>query len=170
VRKPFDLFAGFFFFLVGVVFIVESNKISDSAYGSVVGPDLFPKGLGFVLVILSIRLLYETMRTSMSTQPKRWDQIEESKSGETSHPSDDHPSYDYKRFLLLLGTMALYILTLEKIGYPLSTFLFLLLSIQIMRRGNLLKTTIFSALFSFGIYYVYVYVLKGTLPGWPSFS
>jgi len=100
MKKYFDLFAGFFFFLVGVAFIVESSKISDSAYGSVVGPDLFPKGLGFVLVILSIRLLYETIRTSMSTKPKSLDQIENS-SRATLPPSDEHPSYESGFFFYL---------------------------------------------------------------------
>lgn len=62
MNKKFDTVAGIAFLLIGILFLVESQKISDSAYGSTVGPKIFPMGLGIILSALSIRLLYETFK------------------------------------------------------------------------------------------------------------
>ena len=64
VSKTFDRYAGIIFFIIGALFILESRKISASSYGSNVGPDIFPIGLGIVLILLSIRLLFETFKYS----------------------------------------------------------------------------------------------------------
>jgi hypothetical protein len=59
VNKVFDKYTSIAFFLIGIAFVWESQKISESSYGSNVGPDIFPMGLGIVLILLSIRLFYE---------------------------------------------------------------------------------------------------------------
>ena len=48
--------------MLGILIIVESQKISASAYGSEIGPSTFPFGLGIALIILSILLFFETVR------------------------------------------------------------------------------------------------------------
>ncbi len=58
MSKTFDRFAGIAFLLIGLLFVLESRKISKSSYGSEVGPDIFPIGLGILLILLSARLIY----------------------------------------------------------------------------------------------------------------
>ena len=56
----FDRIASVLFLAIGVLFIIGSQQLGSSSYGSAVGPDIFPLILGSLLVLLSIRLFYET--------------------------------------------------------------------------------------------------------------
>jgi putative tricarboxylic transport membrane protein len=145
--KIFDRYAGIIFLLIGAAFVFESRKISSSAYGSNVGPDIFPIGLGIFLILLSMRLIYETTKY-------------------VDKESNDHKS-DYKRFFLILGAAIIYVLLLKPIGYVISTFVFLLFTFQVMERGGWLKAILIAFAFSFGVYYLFVQVLQGSLPGFP---
>lgn len=147
MRKTFDSYASIVFFIIGLLFIVESRRISESAYGSNVGPDIFPMGLGAILVLLSIRLFYEAIKSKPHTE-------------ECERP-------DYKKFVIILGAALGYVLVLETIGYVISTFVFLFISFQVIQRGKWLHSVIISAGFSIIVYYVFVKLLQGTLPGFP---
>lgn len=149
MNKKFDRIAGIAFLLIGILFLVESQKIADSAYGSSVGPKIFPMWLGIVLMALSIRLIYETFKYKTEESEKE--------------------KLQYKKFFIIFGSAALYAFFLEKIGYAVSTFLFLLIAFQTMERGKVVYSVIISAAFSFGVYYLFSEVLGGSLPGFPLF-
>lgn len=148
MSKVFDRYAAVVFLTIGLLFMVESKRITQSAYGSNVGPDVFPFYLGLILILLSLRLFYETFRYTTTKKNKE--------------------SLDYKKFGAILGMAILYAYFLEDIGYVISTFIFLLIGFQMMKRGKLTSSLIISAAFSFGIYYLFVEVLNGSLPGFPS--
>jgi putative tricarboxylic transport membrane protein len=143
----FDRIAAIMFLTVGVLFIIGSTHLSSSSYGSKVGPNIFPFLLGGILAILSIRLFYETF------QSKRQEGNKE--------------RLQYKPFLIIFVATLLYILTLETVGYIITTFAFLFVCFQTMERTKITTSLIVSACFSGAVYYLYVHVLKGTLPGWP---
>jgi putative tricarboxylic transport membrane protein len=143
----FDRIASILFLATGVLFIVGSRQLASSSYGSSVGPDIFPSLLGIILVLLSIRLFYETMVTK------------------TQHSSKE--KLQYKPFLIIFSATLVYILTLETIGYVITTFLFLFVCFQTMERSKVMTSLIISSCFSGLVYFMYVEVLKGTLPGWP---
>jgi putative tricarboxylic transport membrane protein len=148
MSKTFDRYSSLIFLVVGLAFILESRKISDSAYGSNVGPDIFPLGLGILLILLSLRLFYETFHY-------------QAKEG-------DRRVLDNKSFLIILLSAILYGLFLETVGYVITTFLFLIIGFQVMERGGWWKTLLIAGCFSFGVYYLFVEVLNGTLPGFPA--
>lgn len=143
----FDRIASILFLATGVLFIIGSRQLASSSYGSSVGPDIFPSLLGIILVLLSIRLFYETMVTK------------------TQHSSKE--KLQYKPFLIIFTATLVYILTLETIGYVITTFLFLFVCFQTMERSKVMTSLIISSCFSGLVYFMYVEVLKGTLPGWP---
>ncbi|QIZ07992.1 tripartite tricarboxylate transporter TctB family protein [Priestia megaterium] len=143
----FDRIAAIVFLAVGVLFIIGSRSIASSSYGSVVGPDIFPFILGVLLTILSIRLFYETFNGK--TQEKKKEKLQ------------------YKPFLIILAATLIYILTLESVGYVISTFLFLFVCFQTMERAKWLTSLIIAGCFSGLVYFIFVEILKGTLPGWP---
>jgi putative tricarboxylic transport membrane protein len=147
LNKTFDRSLSLVIIAVCSVFIFESTKMLKGSFGSTIGPGLLPMILAIVLVILSLINFYQTFRVKNS--------------GETSE------KLQYKRFLILLGTSILYCLLLEPIGYVISTFLFLTLAFQVMEKGKIIYSLIFSAVISIGVYFVYVDVMKGTLPGLP---
>ncbi|WP_091740302.1 tripartite tricarboxylate transporter TctB family protein [Marininema mesophilum] len=149
MNRTFDRWASIVFVLVGIFFIVASKSLSTTAYGSGVGPDVFPFGLGILLVLLSIRLFYETFRYQANEQEK--------------------VTLDWKRFLIVIVAVLFYASSLEWLGYILSTFIFLVITFQTMERGKWISTILVSGFFSGGVYYLYVNVLKGVLPSFPLF-
>ncbi len=149
MSKSFDRYASIAFLLVGLVVVVESQKISDSAYGSAVGPKIFPMWLGVILLILSLRLLYETFKYKSGAVTKE--------------------KFQYTKFAIILTGAVLYAFTLEKLGYVISTFGFLLIAFQTMERGRILRSIVIALVFSVGIYYLFSEFLGGSLPGFPSF-
>lgn len=153
MNRIFDRYSSICFALVGALFVVESRNISTSAYGSEVGPNMFPLGLGLILILLSLRLFWESsQKTAGYGAPENAAKLQ------------------YKRFIIMLTATFLYVFLLEPIGYILTTFLFLFVTFQVMGSKSYLKTILVSLCFSVGVYYVYVGLLKGTLPGFPVWS
>jgi putative tricarboxylic transport membrane protein len=148
MNKTFDRYASLVFLALGIAFAAGSMSISTSTYGSNVGPNIFPMGLGVILVLLSLRLFYETFQYKQERQEGK--------------------KLDYKRFCVILFACVLYALFLEEVGYVISTFLFLLIGFQTMEKGKWLNSLLVSAAFSVGVYVLYVEVLEGTLPGFPA--
>jgi putative tricarboxylic transport membrane protein len=148
LNKTFDRYAGIVFLAVGALFMIESRRISSSAYGSNVGPNIFPFMLGLFLVLLSIRLIYETFRYKQAEQSKE--------------------KLDYKRFGIIFGAALLYAFFIEDVGYVISTFLFLLIGFQTMNRERIWSSLLIAGAFSYGVYYLFVDVMDGTLPGFPA--
>ncbi|MEH7386243.1 tripartite tricarboxylate transporter TctB family protein, partial [Bacillus sp. JJ1521] len=125
MNKAFDRYLSIAFIAVGVLFIFEGQRINSSSLGSSIGPGVLPSALGVVLILLSVRLIYETFRKKYPEQKK-----------EKLH---------YKRFLIILVSTTLYALLLEPLGYVISTFLFLLVGFQVMQKGKILNTIIIAA-------------------------
>lgn len=149
MSKTFDRFAGIIFLLIGLLFVIESQRISESSYGSEVGPDIFPIGLGSILILLSARLLYETFRYEAVIK--------------------NEESIKYKKFFIIFISAVLYAALLEPLGYVITTFLFLVIAFQTMERGKWLQTLVIAGSFSFGVYYLFAEFLGGSLPGFPGF-
>lgn len=150
MNKTFDRYSSVAFALIGAFFVVESRNISTSAYGSEVGPNMFPLGLGILLIVLSLRLFWESSKKAAKAE------------------SESTVSMQYGRFAIMLVATLLFVLLLEPIGYVITTFLFLLVGFQTMGSKSILASTLVALCFSAGVYYVYVHILKGTLPGFPA--
>jgi len=149
MSKTFDRFAGIAFLLIGLLFVFESQRISESSYGSAVGPDIFPIGLGAILILLSLRLLYETFRYQAG--------------------AGDGETVLYKKFTIIFVSALLYAVLLEPLGYVITTFAFLLIAFQTMERGKWIQSILIASVFSFGVYYFFAEFLGGSLPGFPVF-
>jgi putative tricarboxylic transport membrane protein len=136
MNKTFDRYASILFLMIGAAFMLESFRIAKSAYGSNVGPNVFPFLLGLMLVLLSIKLLLETLKYNAGHLSKK--------------------KLQYKKFLIILAAAILYAMLLEPLGYVVTTFLFLIIGFQTMEKGNLLRTVFIAGAFSFGVYYMYM--------------
>ncbi|TMV48315.1 tripartite tricarboxylate transporter TctB family protein [Paenibacillus mesophilus] len=148
MNKTFDRYAGIVFFAIGTAFVIGSRTISTSAYGSNVGANIFPMILGSFLALMSLRLVYESFRRQQAERKK--------------------VKLDYARFGIIFAAAVLYAYFLEDVGFVISTFLFLLIGFQTMQRGKIWISLLIAAAFSFGVYYLYVDVLDGSLPGFPA--
>lgn len=153
MNLKFDRIASLVFFVIGVLVVVEAQKISTSAYGSSVGPSVFPIGLGILLIFLSVLLLVETIRNK-----KAYAIVGE---------KEDVTTPNYKRFIIIFLTALGYVLLLDVLGYLITTFVFLVIGFQTLERGKILISVIVAAAFSGVIYFGFVNVLGGSLPGLP---
>jgi putative tricarboxylic transport membrane protein len=150
MSKTFDRYTSITFLLIGLLFVVESTKIANSAYGSSVGPKIFPLWLGIILILLSLRLLYETFKYK-------------------TEAAASTEKLQYKKFLIIFISAVLYAFLLEIIGYVIATFAFLLIAFQTMERGRIVQSIIIATVFSVGVYYFFAEILGGSLPGFPQF-
>ncbi len=148
LSKTFDRYASLVFLALGVFIIFYSKNFSQSSYGSVVGPNAVPQVLGFLFILLSALNLYGTFRAKAEVEKEK-------------------VKLEYKRFLILLVDLIAYCLLIEPIGYVISTFLFLLVGFQAMEKGKYLPTLLLAALIPIVVYYGYVELMKGSLPGLP---
>ena len=152
MNKTFDTIAGCVFLVVGAFFAVGSLGISRSSYGSTVGPNVFPFGLGVTLILLALIVIWQARRYPDKAKEKR--------------------APDFRRFGLLFLTTIVYVFVFESLGYVISTFLYLIFVFQVMERKRLFVSVGIAAFFSGFVYYVYVGVFQGTLPpfpDWPGF-
>lgn len=147
MNKTFDRYASVIFFVLGLSIFIYSQTLTKASFGSSIGPSAMPAFLSIILMILSVIGLISAIRNKS-----------EVKKGE---------KLDYKRFLFILGALILYVFLLEPLGYVISTFLFLFAGFQAMEKGSYLKTAIIAAVFSVGVYYLYVVIAKGSLPPLP---
>ncbi|NEW06314.1 tripartite tricarboxylate transporter TctB family protein [Paenibacillus sp. SYP-B3998] len=148
MNTAFDRYSGIAFFAIGLAFVIGSRSISTSAYGSNVGANIFPMVLGAILALLSVRLIYETFRKQQAEKRKE--------------------NLDYKRFGIIFISAVLYAYFLEDVGFVITTFLFLMIGFQTMQRGRVWVSLLIAAGFSYGVYYLYVNLLDGSLPGFPA--
>ena len=114
MNKLFDTMAGSAFLILGLFFIVGSMGITQSSYGSSVGPNVFPFGLGAILVLLSVIVIAQARRFAGPAKAKK--------------------ARDYKRFMLVLAATIAYVFLFEPLGYVISTFLYLVFVFQAMER------------------------------------
>ena len=76
----------------------------------------------------------------------------------------------YKKFLIIIVSAVLYAFLLEKIGYVISTFLFLLIAFQTMERGRLLPSLHHcSSIFIWNLLFVLRNFLAGHCQDFPVF-
>lgn len=153
MSMKFDRVASVVFLLLGILIMIESQKISDSAYGSQIGPSTFPFALGVILVGLSILLFIETVRHRAMYK--------------TAEDKEVTKFSAMKPFFIIFGAAVAYVILLEKLGYLVTTFAFLVVSFQALEKGKWLSTILVAAGFSAVIYFGFVNVLGGSLPKFP---
>lgn len=148
----FDRYASIIFIALGISLYFYSQTLTTFSTGGYIGPKELPMFLAVALIITSVINLVAAIRFKSAVK-------KENKTG-----------FEYKKFLIILGLLLLYVLLLEPIGYVVTTFLFLMIGFQIMEKGRYLKSALIAAAFAGGIYYLYVEVALGVLPGLPFFD
>lgn len=143
----FDRYASIVFIALGVALFFYSRTLTSSSTGSSIGPQELPLFLAVALIITAVINLVAAVRAKSSKEK-----------GE---------GLEYGKFLVILGLLLAYVLLLEPLGYVISTFLFLMAAFQTMEKGGYIKSALIAAAFSGGIYFVYVKVALGVLPGLP---
>jgi len=144
MRKS-DLLSGSFFILLGLFFVVEGTKLK---FGSFAMPKtgFFPVLLGILLIFLSILLVGSSLFVSQR----------------------DNKGFLFRanlpKTLAILGSMIVYALFLERVGYLLMTFLWFSFLMTLLKFGSRLRALFYGAIASGASYALFKIVLQGQLP------
>lgn len=137
---------GLFLFIVAAVYLYLSYQLPNYPYAPI-DADVIPKGLGILMLILSVALFFSRAKETEGEKTKR-----------------DIPK---KELLVLVAVFAMifsYILLFEIIGFIIMTSLFIFFCSLFLGYRKLKTNIIVSLLFSIIMYVIFVNALGISLP------
>ena len=155
MSRRFDLIASLVFFVLGVFFVIASSGLASNVIGGTVTPATFPRVFGYLLAGLSVLLFIETV-LKKSTQTAQ------------DNAQEKAPIH-YKRFFGVVLAMAAYVILIEPLGFIISTFMFLVVTFQLMARERLGASVLIAGVISAVVYFVFIRLLEASVPAWPNF-
>lgn len=139
-------------FAFGLAYLIGSYRIERFTLGNVLGAEVFPIGVGLVLVLLSAILFIQSRRVLITSPAER------SSRGPTRSVSGTPGA------LVITGTLILYALTIASVGYILSTTVLLTGLMYLLGRRQWVLNFSISLAFSLTSYTIFVYGLNVMLP------
>ena len=140
------------FLALGIVYTAATVLLPDASVGRPFEPKIFPFMLGILMIVLSLSMMIK--------------EIAALRNAEKSNGNEPfYKEVGFKNILLTCGFSVLYALLFDKLGYVLSTVLFLELELMLFKSLKNWKTnTIVAFVFSLFIYIVFSKVLGVYLP------
>ncbi len=142
---------------IAIAYLVGAFLIKEPPLRQQMGPEAFPKAIGVLMLFLS--LLY--VRQQFQKQPIQDDEERAAIIGAEEKLS---AYVDYKTIGIMLALMFAYGLAFEPIGYPLATLLMFIAGIFVLDRNHLKRDMIIALIASFGIFFLFRFVLRVNLP------
>lgn len=143
---------GLLFFSLWALYL--SITIEKTAIRQTIGPEVFPIGISVLLMLASVVLFVRSLR------------VKEERAGASELPEGVEKEDRKTQLLVLLG-VAVYVFTLEPLGYVMATFLLCFYETAVFEARHWMRNVLSGAAFSIGVYYVFVYLLNVLLPKGP---
>ncbi len=155
-----DRIASVAFFLFAATYLAMAFfSIGEAASRQVLGPDVFPKAVGFLMLFLAGLYVMQSFRGMGREDEQRAAII---------GAEDKLGSYlDLKTVGAMLVLMLLYAFAFERLGYPIATFLMFMAGVFVLDRRHLARYAVIAVLGSFGLYFAFAYLLRVQLPAGP---
>lgn len=135
--------------IMGIAVTLKSYLLPDASIGSPMAPKMFPLGLGVIMVLLGVILTIQEMR----------------KAKEVDDNKDKVKDDTNKMIVMTCFTCILYALLFNRIGYLMSTIIFLNMMLLLFNGRKKWKTnTVVAFAFSIFIYVVFTKFLGVSLP------
>ncbi len=153
-KKFGDLVVGIFFMALSVVLIVAAKALPKSAVMEI-GPDFMPTVIGALTFVLAAIL---TVQAVLGL-----------KKGKEIDPAS-LPSCDYKRVLLSILLVLVYVFALQPVGFIVSTLIYLLLQMLVLSPDDerdvkhIIRLVIIDVIFTFAVFFLFRYGFKILLP------
>jgi putative tricarboxylic transport membrane protein len=141
-------------YLVGSYFLIPVPMIKQQ-----VGPAVFPRAVGFLLLAISLANLAIQWRGEVKEDEARAVIIGAEDKVETKA--------DIKLMGVIIALMAVYAILFEKLGYPITTFVVFTAGALVLDRKHMVRDVIIALISSFGMFYVFTKLLRVTLPAGP---
>ncbi len=159
VARREERIASFAVALFSIAYLLGAFAIPQPALKQQIGPDVFPKAIGFLLLGLSIVYMLEQFLGKAKVDEKRAEIIGAEEKVEKKA--------NLRNMGLIILIMVLYALLFETLGYALATFLAFMGGVIVLDRKHLLRDGIIGFVASFGLQYVFGSLLNVSLPAGP---
>ena len=135
-------------FAIGALYLWAASKLPPSVIRQVVGPDVFPTGIAFGMMLSAIWLWAESGVRERRDSP----------------PEPATP--DYRLLAITLAALLVYALLLQPLGYVPATILFVVVLVTVLEsdRRYRWQNAAASAVLAVLIFYLFNYVLGIRLP------
>lgn len=141
-------------YLVGAYLLIPIPMIPQQ-----VGPAVFPKAVGLLLLVISLCNLYVQFKGIAKEDEARAVIIGAEDKVETKA--------DLKLMGVIIALMIAYALLFNTLGYALTTIAVFLAGVLVLDRKHILRDVIIGLIASFGMYFIFTKLLKVTLPSGP---
>lgn len=141
-KKYKDAVIGGILAVLSFIYLAMSLQIKLTNIDRIVGSRLFPQICGTVILILSVYLIVYGIRQSKS--------IEAGEAG---------PAKSYTKTVIVLGSYAAYIFLMDKIGFTLSSILYLFSQMAVMGRWPVKKKSLLIYLVIAVVSSIVIYIL-----------
>ncbi|MDK2918865.1 MAG: putative tricarboxylic transport rane protein [Candidatus Petromonas sp.] len=146
--------AGIFAFVIGAIYTIQAFMLPNASIGNPMAPKVLPIGLGILMTFFGLILTFQEVRKNGLKSKDKTDQKEK----------DDN----VKKIVFTCGAAIIYALLFNRIGYILSTIVFLEIVLTLFNGKKKWKTnTAVSICFSVFIYIVFSKFLGVILPKIP---
>ncbi len=142
--EKWDRLTGLILLVIGIVGAWSSVHLKMGSFKHP-GVGFLPFGLSIILILLSLSLIVS-----------RW--------SKESRPMPFWPHRGWLRPLLGVVILSLYALVIEKMGFPLTTFIFLIAWMGVIERIHWLKIILSSIGVTLGLYLIFGYFLEVPIP------
>jgi len=144
--RPADIAVGCFLALLGL-FILYAASMIRVGVERALSPRTFPSVIGFLILFCGIGLAVKSWRFRGEDPKIHWPDRE-----------------GLKINLVSLILLALYIVLMKPLGFPLSTFLYVTCSIWFLKPAKWVTAIVIGLIFGFISYYVFIHLLKLSFP------
>ena len=131
--------------------------IPKSRLRQVVGPAVFPKAVGFLMLLLSVIYLIQQMRGLVK-------EADEKRAAIIGADEKVETKADIKTMGIMVLIMIAYAILFEPLGYAVTTFLAFLAGVLVLNRKHILRDAIVGFVASFGMYFAFTILLRVQLP------
>ena len=139
-------------YLVGTFFQIPTSSIRQ-----VVGPAVFPRAVGILMLLISVVYLIQQMRGLVK-------EVDEKRAAIIGADEKVETKADIKTMAVMVLIMIAYALLFEPLGYAITTFLSFMAGLLVLNRKHLIRDTIVGLVASFGMYFIFTALLRVQLP------
>jgi putative tricarboxylic transport membrane protein len=149
-----QVIANLFFLVLGLAYGAGALALPDALFGNPWEPKVYPLIISAGMILVSIFLMAA--------------ELKKQKAGKAEAKAEFKMGSEGKIVAFVSVLSILYMLAFERLGYIISTFLFIeAIMLYISKGKKMLVPTLIAAFFAVGVYFLFGKVLAITLPATP---
>jgi len=160
-----DRVASIVLIVLSSVYLVVAFLIPMPVLKQQLGPDAFPKAIGFAMLALSLVYAFQQFRGG--GKAKETEEEIEKRAAIIGAEEKIAKKADLKAMGFMLVAMLFYAFAFERLGYAISTFIVFMAGVLYLDRRHLARDAIIVVIASFVLYYIFTVFLRVQLPAGP---